>query len=718
MTTNYHTAIANGDSRGNDAAIWNEPLGALDAQLSTQAAQIAALNTSGVGSVYAQINNDSGEGDTSWAVDNISGTFLAGATVVYTVSGVVYTSTVAANLSGTSGTLTVTASPAVTIPDNTVISQVPVAVAGKMLEGIINAKDPTYGATGDGTTDDTVAIQAAIDAAASNGGGTVLLPLGTYKLTDTLTMGTKVALVGQGDQATLQPTQGAGDWGSSTKPLIAVQGVTGAIVRDLRIDMQGQNRTAADALAICVYINNSSYNLIENVTFDNLGMQSVYSSYAPVSLHAVDTTGDWASLYNVDDIAAGAASHNRIVGCRFLMGSGATHSFAVRLLTDWENEIDPDSFTNYCENNVVDGCYFNGEFDWNTIELAGGGTRYNRIINNHTDGRSIGVIDFDKGASYNIASGNIIVNCGKPFVYNADSAKRASAIASHSGNTDYRTYYNSIIGNTIRDFKRTNPATATQDVYEGAILIDYSPGTIIANNNIDNVNDTIFGNGITIGDGCDGAVIEGNRVVGAQRGVGHILTGSAIGNNLTIVGNDIEVDGNAIIIGPNSGTITGVVVANNRLKCTATDQIVISLRSTLSGPVISGNQVVGGTEGISVACPGALVIGNNIASANTYSIRASEQCMIVGNRSTGAGTSDITQTAATNGLYAHVFGNYFSANSRGPTIQYATAAPTGGTWRIGDIVYNVAPAAAGTIGWVCTTAGTPGTWKTFGNIAA
>lgn len=47
-----------------------------------------------------------------------------------------------------------------------------------------------------------------------------------------------------------------------------------------------------------------------------------------------------------------------------------------------------------------------------------------------------------------------------------------------------------------------------------------------------------------------------------------------------------------------------------------------------------------------------------------------------------------------------------------------TAAPTTGTYDVGDIVYNSAPAAGGTIGFVCTTAGTPGTWKTFGAIAA
>jgi hypothetical protein len=48
----------------------------------------------------------------------------------------------------------------------------------------------------------------------------------------------------------------------------------------------------------------------------------------------------------------------------------------------------------------------------------------------------------------------------------------------------------------------------------------------------------------------------------------------------------------------------------------------------------------------------------------------------------------------------------------------ASAAPVSGTYNQGDIFYNVAPTAGGTIGWVCVTAGTPGTWKTFGAISA
>jgi hypothetical protein len=51
------------------------------------------------------------------------------------------------------------------------------------------------------------------------------------------------------------------------------------------------------------------------------------------------------------------------------------------------------------------------------------------------------------------------------------------------------------------------------------------------------------------------------------------------------------------------------------------------------------------------------------------------------------------------------------------TVRHRDAAPTTGTWKRGDIVWNTEPSAGGTAGWICTTAGTPGTWKTFGDIA-
>jgi hypothetical protein len=58
-----------------------------------------------------------------------------------------------------------------------------------------------------------------------------------------------------------------------------------------------------------------------------------------------------------------------------------------------------------------------------------------------------------------------------------------------------------------------------------------------------------------------------------------------------------------------------------------------------------------------------------------------------------------------------------SINETGlPYITTGSAAPISGTWARGDIVYFTSPSAGGKVGVVCTSGGTPGTWKPFGAI--
>lgn len=52
------------------------------------------------------------------------------------------------------------------------------------------------------------------------------------------------------------------------------------------------------------------------------------------------------------------------------------------------------------------------------------------------------------------------------------------------------------------------------------------------------------------------------------------------------------------------------------------------------------------------------------------------------------------------------------------SIEKGTAPPTSGSYARGQIILNTSPVAGSFIGWVCTTTGTPGTWKGFGAIEA
>jgi parallel beta-helix repeat protein len=51
-----------------------------------------------------------------------------------------------------------------------------------------------------------------------------------------------------------------------------------------------------------------------------------------------------------------------------------------------------------------------------------------------------------------------------------------------------------------------------------------------------------------------------------------------------------------------------------------------------------------------------------------------------------------------------------------PIVMKGGAAPTIGTWSVGDIVVNPAPVLGAFAAYICTTAGTPGVWQGYGSI--
>ena len=59
-----------------------------------------------------------------------------------------------------------------------------------------------------------------------------------------------------------------------------------------------------------------------------------------------------------------------------------------------------------------------------------------------------------------------------------------------------------------------------------------------------------------------------------------------------------------------------------------------------------------------------------------------------------------------------------TGSSMGNIRGQGAAAPVAGAYYQGDCWLHSAPAAAGNMGWVCTAAGSPGTWKTWGAIQA
>lgn len=91
-----------------------------------------------------------------------------------------------------------------------------------------------YGALGDGSTNDTTAIQAALDAANTAGGGIVYFPKGTYMKSTALTIGSNTILQGEGKASIVRNAAAANVAVFTNKD--TASGNTGIQICDLYVD--------------------------------------------------------------------------------------------------------------------------------------------------------------------------------------------------------------------------------------------------------------------------------------------------------------------------------------------------------------------------------------------------------------------------------------------------------------------------------------------------
>ena len=154
-----------------------------------------------------------------------------------------------------------------------------------------------------------------------------------------------------------------------------------------------------------------------------------------------------------------------------------------------------------------------------------------------------------------------------------------------------------------------------------------------------------------------------------------------------------------------------------------------SVFTNLTFNFIAGKNIVNGVvaTSLTIADVGAaanLIVCDSNFSGNFTStlnvaipIRASN-VIIGGNLSISSNSGIFVDTVTTGTAYVSPDNYYQPTQYRTIQILSGTAAPTTGYYKVGSIVYNTAPTAGGTIGFVCTAEGSPGTWKTFGAISA
>ena len=168
-----------------------------------------------------------------------------------------------------------------------------------------NVKNAPYGAVGNNTADDTAAIQAAITACASAGGGIVYIPPGTYKCTSTINMAANVVLRGAGKRAATLSFTHTGDGVKMTSPINSSTAVN-TVVIDLGIICTNGSNTGGGYVDV-----GGSFVAVERCYFQGWKYGVIYdqteiATVAGCVFNAQITAGVW--LANFADHTPGALS--------------------------------------------------------------------------------------------------------------------------------------------------------------------------------------------------------------------------------------------------------------------------------------------------------------------------------------------------------------------------------------------------------------------------
>jgi parallel beta-helix repeat protein/putative cofactor-binding repeat protein len=536
-----------------------------------------------------------------------------------------------------------------------------------------------YGAVLDGTTDDSAALQRW-----ANVTGELTFPVAQTALiaNPPIVLRSNTTITGCAGAVIQSANANASHFSG--------QAVSNVVVQQLKF--YNTIATGTSALVAGVTFVNSSNCTVQNCEFHGMAWAGVFLSGSNFCTVADNYCHDWANptLHDSNDIAVYGNSASNIVSNNLCIGKG------------WHGilEQDPSGSTLPIKNIYIG----------------------NRIGQHQAYG--IAIYHQEVFDTYSQVIGNFIENI------------LGSQLGNSSGAGIYVLGAGGVViqGNTIRNCcQQTNNRTLAPAAIGVNGITQGSIAPVISGNSIGEMPayDGIY---VTV---CSaGATISGNSINQPLANTSGVPIHSLNSSYVTIVGNQIANAGSGrnIMIEISSANIVQVAVANNSMTGGAYAAISVELTGgsgTLTGGQILGNGISGqlatsGNGGI-FAPSGTLVnsvIANNSVQANTapaLTLGAPAGVMITGNVLGSTGTIAFTASGAGSASFLDKSNSMTSGvvNNSGTGMlveRLGSAAPSVGTWAIGDRTVQSVPVVGNPMAWRCTAAGSPGTWVSEGNL--
>lgn len=373
------------------------------------------------------------------------------------------------------------------------------AAQDKMRE-IVSVKD--FGATGDGSTDDTAAIQAAIDVAVAGGGGIVLFPPGFYKTTSALTITKGVVLQGSGIGLGTGTGNSGGTVirsGAAAGDVITISSAQSCTLLDFTIDCPSFTKASGTA-GVRVQGEGGSGNTnnrtrLQNVRISNMYDAIVWDAASNLVMHGCHVQ-DFLNI-GVYSKQTGAtdSGHNTIDSCVIWDLNVGTSQASVRYDKGGDIRIVNNKMlgSTYGVRVVLD--------DGETGTMLVTGNSFEEQLTNN-----IRIAQGTTGKNF----GNLVV-VGNQFSFVAPSSPQSNiAIVAGTAGGGAPTWIKniSIVGNVFNNAH--NIATATISVQDGT-------GVTVAANAL-NANSSSNPIGIDVGGSVVSAKVTGNSVVNYTAG--------------------------------------------------------------------------------------------------------------------------------------------------------------------------------------------------------